>query len=194
MNGLAQRLKEARKQSGLSQEKLAEAIGVSGHAIYLFERGKNRPALDTLERIAAGHRAGYRVVLRRRLCRPGRRPRADLECRPGASARVHHHGGYWCRPGHHRRPSRDRRMMPSMGAGIDYRKVLDGAQAGRQDGVSQDAVQESTHGPGLGPSLSWSPRAAMMTWRTQADPPSSITRARTSGGRRRVRRGAPWPS
>ena len=52
MNGLAQRLKEARKQSGLSQEKLAEAIGVSGHAIYLFERGKNRPALDTLERIA----------------------------------------------------------------------------------------------------------------------------------------------
>ena len=82
MNGLAQRLKEARKQSGLSQEKLAEAIGVSGHAIYLFERGKNRPALDTLERIAAGHRAGYRVVLRRRLCRPGRRPRADLECHP----------------------------------------------------------------------------------------------------------------
>lgn len=53
MNGLAQRLKEARKQSGLSQEKLAEAVGVSGHAVYLFERGKNRPALDTLERISA---------------------------------------------------------------------------------------------------------------------------------------------
>jgi transcriptional regulator with XRE-family HTH domain len=53
VNGLAQRLKEARKQSGLSQEKLAEAVGVSGHAVYLFERGKNRPALDTLERIAA---------------------------------------------------------------------------------------------------------------------------------------------
>jgi transcriptional regulator with XRE-family HTH domain len=53
VNGLAQRLKEARKQSGLSQEKLAEAVGVSGHAVYLFERGKNRPALDALERIAA---------------------------------------------------------------------------------------------------------------------------------------------
>lgn len=53
MNRLSQRLKEARTQSGLSQEKLAEAVGVSGHAVYLFERGKNRPALDTLERIAA---------------------------------------------------------------------------------------------------------------------------------------------
>jgi transcriptional regulator with XRE-family HTH domain len=53
MNELAQRLKGARKESGLSQERLAEAVGVSGHAVYLFERGKNRPALDTLERIAA---------------------------------------------------------------------------------------------------------------------------------------------
>ena len=81
-----------------------------------------------------------------------------------------------------------------MGDGIDYREVLDGAQAGRQDGVSQDAVQESTHGLGDSPPSAGSPRASRMTWRTQVDPPRSMTRARTSGGRRRVNRGAPWPS
>jgi len=53
MDRLKHRLKEARKQSGLSQEKLAEEIGITTHAVYLFERGTNKPALDTLERIAA---------------------------------------------------------------------------------------------------------------------------------------------
>lgn len=56
LENLPRRLKQARGK--LSQEKLAEAVGVTPHSIYLFERGQDskgkpmRPSLETLGKIA----------------------------------------------------------------------------------------------------------------------------------------------
>ena len=72
-------------------------------------------------------------------------------------------------------------------------KAIGGAE-GRRQAASRVAlenhrlkIQEAAHG-------SSSSRAARMSWRTQADPPRSMTCSRTSGDRRSVKRGAPWPS
>lgn len=46
------RLRDVRKQRGLSQVRLAEMVGCSQQAIADYERGKSVPAGDTLVRIA----------------------------------------------------------------------------------------------------------------------------------------------
>jgi len=46
------RLKELRKQVGLSQEQLAEQIGVTIESVSNMERGIHGPKFDTLEKIA----------------------------------------------------------------------------------------------------------------------------------------------
>src|SRR5690349_16802079 len=58
---VAARLKNARLEVGLSQEKLAELVGVSTLSISKFETGRRLPKLDTLERIAVatGYPIGY---------------------------------------------------------------------------------------------------------------------------------------
>jgi len=77
------RIKQAREESGLTMKQMARAIGVAHDVtIARYESGVREPDWDTLERIAQATGQAPRVVLRRRLCRPGRRPRADLECRP----------------------------------------------------------------------------------------------------------------
>ena len=42
-----------KKQSGLTQSKLAEALGVSQQAVGLWERGKNMPTNDLIKQIAS---------------------------------------------------------------------------------------------------------------------------------------------
>jgi len=51
-NGLAERLRELRKQKGLSQTELGERVGVHYTHIGRYERGVSRPAADTLKRLA----------------------------------------------------------------------------------------------------------------------------------------------
>jgi transcriptional regulator with XRE-family HTH domain len=51
-DGFAGRLRDLRKQKGLSQTELAEAVGVHYTHIGRYERGKSRPAADTLKRLA----------------------------------------------------------------------------------------------------------------------------------------------
>jgi len=46
-------LKPSRETKGLTQKALADAVGLSEHAIYLFESGRTDPSLDTLRRLAA---------------------------------------------------------------------------------------------------------------------------------------------
>ncbi|WP_136513732.1 helix-turn-helix domain-containing protein [Geomonas edaphica] len=46
------RIREVRKLRGLSQEKLAEKVGVDPKQISRIEGGKSAPSLDTLEAIA----------------------------------------------------------------------------------------------------------------------------------------------
>lgn len=49
---LGMRVREVRKLRGLSQEKLAEKVGVDPKQISRIEGGKSAPSLDTLEAIA----------------------------------------------------------------------------------------------------------------------------------------------
>lgn len=46
------RLKELRKENNLSQRELGKAIGVTGQAISLYERGDREPKLKTLGKLA----------------------------------------------------------------------------------------------------------------------------------------------
>jgi transcriptional regulator with XRE-family HTH domain len=49
---LGMRIKEVRKLSGLSQERLAEKVGVDPKQISRIEGGKSAPSFETLESIA----------------------------------------------------------------------------------------------------------------------------------------------
>jgi transcriptional regulator with XRE-family HTH domain len=51
-NGFAERLRELRKQKGLSQSELGERVGVHYTHVGRYERGVSRPAADTLKRLA----------------------------------------------------------------------------------------------------------------------------------------------
>lgn len=51
LKALGQNLRKCRKEQKLSQEKLAEAVGLSANYIGLIERGEKQPALDTLVNI-----------------------------------------------------------------------------------------------------------------------------------------------
>jgi transcriptional regulator with XRE-family HTH domain len=51
-DGFAQRLRELRKQHGFSQAVLGERVGVHYTHIGRYERGRSRPAADTLKRLA----------------------------------------------------------------------------------------------------------------------------------------------
>jgi transcriptional regulator with XRE-family HTH domain len=48
----AKNMKECRRKSGLTQEKLAEKVDVSTHHIGMIELARNFPTLDLVERIA----------------------------------------------------------------------------------------------------------------------------------------------
>ena len=48
----AHNLKKKRKNSGFSQEQLAEMVGVSTHHIAMMEIARHSPTLDLVERIA----------------------------------------------------------------------------------------------------------------------------------------------
>ena len=49
---LGKRIKELRKQKGLTQEQLAELINLEQNSISVIESGRNFPTLVTLEKIA----------------------------------------------------------------------------------------------------------------------------------------------
>lgn len=49
--GFGQRLRQLRRQHGLTQEQLAEAVGISTVALSNIERGVNGPTFETLENI-----------------------------------------------------------------------------------------------------------------------------------------------
>ncbi len=49
---LHERIKEQRKQSGLSQEKVAELVGVSRQAVTKWETGESRPSTENLFKLA----------------------------------------------------------------------------------------------------------------------------------------------
>lgn len=51
-NGFAERLRELRKQKGLSQTELGERVEVHYTHIGRYARGVSRPAADTLKRLA----------------------------------------------------------------------------------------------------------------------------------------------
>ena len=48
MHKFSERLKELRIEAGLSQEKLANAVGLTHTAIGLWEQGKRTPNLDAV--------------------------------------------------------------------------------------------------------------------------------------------------
>lgn len=48
---LADAIREARTKCGLSQEKLAEAVGLSNHAIIKIESGEGNPKFENLYKI-----------------------------------------------------------------------------------------------------------------------------------------------
>ena len=48
----AQRLKELRERAKLSPEQVAEALGVSAHAVYYWESCRRQPKISDLPKIA----------------------------------------------------------------------------------------------------------------------------------------------
>ena len=52
MSKLSKRLKELRNSKGLSQQALANEIGISKSSINMYERGEREPSVDTLELFA----------------------------------------------------------------------------------------------------------------------------------------------
>ena len=48
----SKKLREKRRNYGLTQEKLAEKVGISTHYLAMLETGRNFPTSDTLERLA----------------------------------------------------------------------------------------------------------------------------------------------
>jgi len=62
------RLKQLRVLKGLTQEELAEAVGVSTDFISLVERGKRAPSFENLERLAEGLEVGYKKASRSLAC------------------------------------------------------------------------------------------------------------------------------
>jgi len=46
------RLKELRQNKGVTQKEVSNVIGITDRAYYDFERGKSKPAFDTLRAIA----------------------------------------------------------------------------------------------------------------------------------------------
>lgn len=53
MSTFAIRLKELRKQAGLSQQGLADELGIASGTISVWERGARKPELGTMETLAA---------------------------------------------------------------------------------------------------------------------------------------------
>lgn len=79
--GIAQRLAARRKQAGLSQEALADKLGVSRQAVSKWERAESLPDTDNLIALAAI----YGLTLDELLWRESRRKRfaglaARVEC------------------------------------------------------------------------------------------------------------------
>lgn len=50
---MCETLKKLREQSGLTQENIAEAVGVGQSAISMWETGKSKPRADMLIKLAA---------------------------------------------------------------------------------------------------------------------------------------------
>lgn len=49
---LGARIREARKQAGLTQRELGELVGVSSHAVWAWEAGRMRPRYERLVELA----------------------------------------------------------------------------------------------------------------------------------------------
>jgi len=80
MISLGKRIREARKQAGLTQEELAERIGVSRTAISRFELGEIEPSLRNLAAMAGE----LNVSADRLLGLPARAQEPLPELTPGA--------------------------------------------------------------------------------------------------------------
>ena len=61
VEGVGERLHDARESAGETQRSLGEAAGISGPAVARIERGQSRPSLEAAARLAAalGVRAGW---------------------------------------------------------------------------------------------------------------------------------------
>ena len=52
MSGFSDMLARLRRERGMTQAELAEALGISKSAVSMYERGNREPELDLLEKIA----------------------------------------------------------------------------------------------------------------------------------------------
>ena len=61
---IAERIRKARKEAGLTQKQLGDRMGVSDASITQYESGKRNPKVETLQRIAKALGVGVDVLLR----------------------------------------------------------------------------------------------------------------------------------
>lgn len=64
-------LRRCRRRADLSQQDLADLVGLSRNAIYVLERGQRQPRVDTILKLAAGTRVSICVLLVGMQWRPG---------------------------------------------------------------------------------------------------------------------------
>ena len=51
-DSIGEKIRTVRKDAGLTQTQLAERMGTTQHAVYMYERGENSPRIDTVVKIA----------------------------------------------------------------------------------------------------------------------------------------------
>ena len=65
-------LREKRRKNGLTQERLAEKVGVSTHHIAMVELGRNFPTAELIERIAAALKIEIYELFLKKAISPGK--------------------------------------------------------------------------------------------------------------------------
>ena len=51
-DSIGEKIRTVRKDAGLTQTQLAERMGTTQQAVYMYERGENSPRIDTVAKIA----------------------------------------------------------------------------------------------------------------------------------------------
>lgn len=51
-DSIGEKIRTVRKDAGLTQTQLAERMGTTQQAVYMYERGENSPRIDTVVKIA----------------------------------------------------------------------------------------------------------------------------------------------
>ena len=62
-NAIGEKIRQALKEAGLTQQKLADKLGITNPVVNVWVTGKRKPSIDSLKRIAAATNKPYSFFL-----------------------------------------------------------------------------------------------------------------------------------